>query len=331
VKPALAALFAAALTAAPLGWSEGALVWSVARAGGKAPADGKTDAQALLDQGNHAAGEGDYLTALDRFRAAYARYKSPKLLLNIGAMLRQLGRNVEAATIYDAYLHDPKADPARARDVQRILGEIDEVVARIRVQVNRPGATVRLDGSELTGLDQGAPVLVEPGEHTLVASHPSYPSVVATVRVTRREERVVTLVLVDTPVPAPVRLVQKVTVGIPQRTLGVVTGAIGVAGLALGGVAGTIAAVKNHAAAGHCRNETSCDADGVSLGAVARRSATASTAALSVGGGLLVTGLIVYLTAPGQPAQPNQGAPAAFRFAAAIAGEGPRLRWEGSF
>ena len=55
-----------------------------------------------------------------------------------GTMLRQLGRNVEAAVTYEAYVADPQADPARAKDLERILGEIDAVVARLRVEVNRP-------------------------------------------------------------------------------------------------------------------------------------------------------------------------------------------------
>ena len=314
MKPAGAAVFvavlASALTAAPLTWSGGP-AWNIARA------DEKADAQKLLDQGNRAAGEGDYLTALDRFQAAYARYKSPKLLLNIGVMLRQLGRNAEAAAVYGAYLRDPEADPSRAKDVRRMLGEIDDLVGRIRVRVNRPGATVRLDGRELTGLGEGDAVLVEPGEHTLVAEHPSYPSVVATVRVARREARVVELVLGDP--------------GISQRTIGIVTGALGLAGMAAGGVAGVVAAVKNHAAASHCMNNTSCDAEGVSLGATAKTSATVSTAALAAGGGVLALGLVLYLTSPNPSAKPNRGAQRAFGFVVAVAGGGPSLRWEGVF
>ncbi len=316
------AIVAAAIAVAPVTWSGRTLAPSLAYA------DDKTDAQKLMTQGNQAAGDGDYLVALERFQGAYDRFKSPKILINIGTMLRLLGRNVEAAGVYEAYQRDPGADPARAKDLQRILGEIDAVVGRVRVQVNRPDASVRLDGRELAGLVSGAVVRVEPGEHTLVANHPSFPPSVVTVRVAPREERPVSLLLL--PLEQRTVVVERTYTG-PQRTIGVVLGGIGLAGLAAGGVAGIIAAVKNHAAAAHCFDNTVCDADGASLGATAKSSATASTIALSAGGGLLVTGVVLFLTAPKRPAEPAEGAPAAFNFSAAFAGGGASLRWEGAF
>jgi tetratricopeptide (TPR) repeat protein len=315
----LAAVGAAMLTIAPVGWSGGHLSRSCARA------DDKSEAQRLLTEGNAAAGDGDYLVALERFQAAYQKFKSPKILLNIGTMLRQLGRNVEAVAVYEAYQRDPGADPARARDLQRILREIDAILGRIRVQVSRPDASVRLDGRELPAFVSDTVLRVEPGEHTLVANHPGFPPAMVIVQVPAREERLVVLRVV----PAAERtvVVERVFTG-PQRTIGVVLGAVGLAGLAAGGAAGAVAAVKNHAAAAYCRGNISCDAEGVSLGATARKSATASTVALSAGGGLLATGIILYLSAPRR--RPTDAAPAS-RLAAAVSGDGAALRWEGVF
>jgi hypothetical protein len=315
-------ILAVSMLLVPVTWS------SVARA------DDKAAAQKLLTEGNQAAGDGDYVVALDKFRSAYQVYKSPKILINIGTMLRQLGRNVEAAAVYESYQRDPGADPARAQEIQRILGEIDALVARIHVQINRPDATLRLDGREVTGFVNGTVIRVEPGEHTLVANHPSFPPAVETVRVGPREERVVSLKLV--PLGERTVIVEKVYTG-PQRTIGVVLGGVGLAGLAAGGASGVVAAVENHAAAAHCRANVDCDAQGVSLGKTAKTAATVSTVALSAGGGLLVTGVVLYFTAPSRP-KGDDPAPAASprassfsRFGAIVSGEGAQLRWEGAF
>jgi hypothetical protein len=259
----------------------------------------KLEAQRLLTLGNAAANDGDYVTALKSFQAAYLRYKSPKILLNIGTTQRQLGRNVEAAVTYEAYVKDPQADPARAKDLERILGEIDAVVSRLRVEVNRPDVTVRLDGRELAGFTSGALLRVEPGEHTIVAEHPGLPPAVATVRLHPREEHKVSLLVVAAEQRTVV--VERRVAG-PQRTIGVVIGGVGVAGLVAGAAAGVAAVVQNGAARKHCYQAgAACDQQGSDLGASARTGATVSTIALAAGGGLLATGVILFFTAPSKP------------------------------
>jgi hypothetical protein len=278
------------------------LALSVALASPRARADEaaeKLEAQKLLTLGNAAANDGDYVTALKSFQAAYLRYKSPKILLNIGTTQRQLGRNVEAAVTYEAYVKDPQADPARARDLERILGEIDAVVSRLRVEVNRPDVTVRLDGRELAGFVSGAVLRVEPGEHTIVAEHPGLPPAVATVRLHPREEHKVSLMVVAASTRTVV--VERRVAG-PQRTIGVVIGGVGLAGLAAGAAAGVAAVVENGGAHKHCYQAgAACDQQGADQGASAKTAATVSTIALAAGGGLLVTGVILFFTAPSKP------------------------------
>src|SRR5262249_27229484 len=128
----------------------------------------KLAAQKMLTKGNQLAGEGDYVGALDQFKAAYEKYPSPKILLNIGTTLRQLGRNVESAEVYERYLADPEADKARRKDVERILAEIEAVIGRLRIESEPPADEVRLDGKQLDGFKSGDSIRVEPGEHTVV-------------------------------------------------------------------------------------------------------------------------------------------------------------------
>jgi hypothetical protein len=282
------------------------------------PASDKAAAQKLLTQGNQLTGDGDYLAALEKFRAAYRLFPSPKILLNMATTLRQLGRNVEAAEVYETYLADPGADPARVALARRSLVEIDAVLGKITIQVNLPDAKLHLDGKELTTFKNGDTLRVDPGDHTIVADGGGFPTAVATVHVKQGLALPVALRL------AP-REKQTVFVEGPQRTIAWVVGGVGLAGLAAGGVAGALAIAKNNAAASHCGPSSAgkpevCDSTGFSLGNTAKTSATVSTVALAAGGAALATGVVIYLTVPkprderapsAAPATPTPGAPTA--------------------
>src|SRR5687767_3414897 len=76
-------------------------------------------ARALFKEGNTLHGKGQYAAALEKFYAAYARWKNPKILANIGTAAWELGRYVEAANAYDQFLSQaPANDPSRA-EVER--------------------------------------------------------------------------------------------------------------------------------------------------------------------------------------------------------------------
>jgi PEGA domain len=274
---------------------------------------GRAQAQYLLDSGNRQVGDGDYVGALEHFRAAYKVFPSAKILLNIGTTLRLLGRNDEAATYYETYLRDPAAEPGRVADLRRILGEIEDLVGHLVIKVNRPGATVRLDGVELTGFTNGLRVRVDGGPHTLVADAEGYTTSVLTVSVARREERTVSLELLR---PGERTVVVERIVSGPQRNIGLVMGGLGALAVLGGGAAGIVALAQNKAAQGHCfPSGPMCDQQGIDLDGSARTSATASTVLFSAGGGLVATGLILVFTSPRARVEPASGA-SSLRFSA---------------
>jgi hypothetical protein len=83
-----------------------------------------------------------------------------------------------------------------------------------------------------------------------------------------------------------------------QRTLGVVVVGLGVASVAAGSVFGVIAKSKNDdAVANHCAGNF-CDSQGLTLTSEARSSATAATVSFAAGGVALVTGGVLFFTAP---------------------------------
>ena len=84
--------------------------------------------------------------------------------------------------------------------------------------------------------------------------------------------------------------------------------AVGLAGLAVGGVFGGIAIDKNNDSKAECRPDdpSLCSAKGVDLREKASRAATVSTLGFAAGGALLAGGIVLYVTSPG--AQGSDGA-----------------------
>jgi hypothetical protein len=127
------------------------------------------EARTLFSAGNQHLQDGDYVGALDLFRAAYARYPGARILINIGTTLRQLGRYAEAADAYEAYLHDPAAEPAKKAELTKVLGELDTRVAKLKVTVEGGAAQVRVDGKLVAKPGAVVIVRVDPGPHVISA------------------------------------------------------------------------------------------------------------------------------------------------------------------
>ncbi len=261
-------------------------------------ADPKVEAQEIFALGNQLAGDGDYVTALERFREAYALFASPKILINIGTTLRQLGRNAEAASVYEAALRDPAVDPARRKDVERALAEIDQIVGVMSVRVEPEGAAVRFDGQPLPKDKRGPSFRVDAGTHTVIAERPGMLTVARTVDVVPRQTYTIVIKLMPPgKAPKPVVVVQ--APGRTQRIVGAGIGALGLAGIATGTIFAVLGVQRNDEASLYCyRGGPACTEQGVSLGADARALRFRSSIAYGAGGAALLAGLLVFVTAP---------------------------------
>jgi tetratricopeptide (TPR) repeat protein len=156
------------------------------------------EARALFAEGLQKMDSGDFVGALDRFRAAYARFPSVNILLDIGTMLGQLGRNAEAADAYDAYLRDPAANPAKRPEVEKLLHDLDARVAKLHVVVDGRAAIVRVDGKVVGQTGGVAQVRREPGSHAVSAESEGAPPAVENVMAVAGQEVNVTLHIVPT-------------------------------------------------------------------------------------------------------------------------------------
>jgi hypothetical protein len=261
-----------------------------------ADTDARAAAVALFEEGNRLLGDADYPAALEKFRAAYARFPNPKLLLNIGTTLRQLGRNAEAAAAYEAYLRDPDASPARADEVRRVLADIDASVGRLRIEVSPLDAVVRVDSSRLEAAGGVASARVDVGAHVITVERAGMSTAVQNVTVAAREESRVTIRL-TAPDKRPVIVVGDKQS--PQRLAGALVGGLGAASIVAGAVTGGLALRLAHDVRNQCYGDSNrCSMEGVSLAAKTSVLADTSTITLAAGAGALVLGAVLFATAP---------------------------------
>jgi hypothetical protein len=130
----------------------------------------KAQARLLLAQGNSLFEKGDLKGALVVFRAAYALYPSPKLLVNAAAAERELGDLPGAANDLRRFLDelpDPPDDPFLADKARTDLRALERRLGRIALSGWPPRTTVEVDGKPARD-----PFYVRAGEHHVRAHAP---------------------------------------------------------------------------------------------------------------------------------------------------------------
>jgi len=129
----------------------------------------KQQARMLLSQGNQLFEKGDLRAALADFRAAYALYPSPKLLVNAAAAERELGDLPGAATDLRHFLDDATEDDSSLVDKARAdLRAIEKKCGRIGLAGWPRGTTLEIDGRAARD-----PTYVKPGVHAVKVRSPS--------------------------------------------------------------------------------------------------------------------------------------------------------------
>jgi hypothetical protein len=148
--------------AAALAWIA-IIVGSAAAAGAEDESPEKAQARMLLSQGNQLFERGDLKAALANFRAAYALYPSPKLLVNASAAERELGDLPAAATDLRHFLDDATEDESALLDKARSdLRAIEKKVGRIGIKAWPQRSAIEIDGRIARD-----PTYVRPGAHSV--------------------------------------------------------------------------------------------------------------------------------------------------------------------
>jgi hypothetical protein len=262
-------------------------------------ADPATDADALYQSGKQAMERGDLATACAQLAESQRLDPAAGTLLNLATCEERSGKLAAALTHFrDSRARLPAGDFRMGFADQRI-SELTRRVARMTPALTGtpdPGAVVLCDGTEVARASLGTAMFVDPGKHACLVRAPGRADALVEVVLREGDERTVEL--------AQGARTQRTRDNAPdqgkmQRTLGLVAGGAGVAGIAVGAIFGVLSKGTYDDAKTHCpAGPASCDAQGVQGGDSAHTQATVSTVGFVAGAVLLGGGAALYLTAP---------------------------------
>jgi len=149
-----------------------------------ASAEAKARAQVLLKSGAQSYEAGDLVSALEKFKQAYAEFASPKLLFNIGQTSRELGRDVEAIEAFQHFLAEAGDAPEELKaEAWKSSGELQARLGRVHVECETKGADIGVDGKPIGQAPIKDLVWILPGRHRVTASQSNGKALVQNVEV----------------------------------------------------------------------------------------------------------------------------------------------------
>jgi hypothetical protein len=122
-------------------------------------------AAALMAEGVKQLQAQSYDQALANFLEAYAKFPSPKILLDIASTLAEMGRTADAANTYQRYLGDPATGPERIAEVKQVLVDLDAKLTLLTVRVTPHGSEVSIDAGPFVAVGTALVTRVRPGIH----------------------------------------------------------------------------------------------------------------------------------------------------------------------
>ena len=241
---------------------------------------------------------------------------------NLADCNEKLGKLAAAWSGFTSVASTAKAQnqPDREKVARQRAKALEPRLPKIAVTVAAPppGLEVKRDGVVVGPASFATPVPVDPGAHSISATAPGKQA--WETKITAQEGKlssvsvpplapllvasapIVTTTQADLP-PAPIVTSYPAPSDdrtSPQRTVGWVIGAVGLAGLAVAGGFGVHSIIEHNKAGDHCVGDA-CDAAGVSYRDSAISSGNVATIAAIGGGAAALGGLIVVLTAPKGP------------------------------
>jgi len=315
---------AAAIGAVTLfGW-----VGAPADAAAQASASDKAAAESLFDRGLALMRDGKFQEACRALEQSQSIERGIGTMLYLAECYEKLGRTASAWALFREAASEARAggQNSRAEAGAARAALLEPKLSKLAVQVDpkntMPGFELFRDGQPLSHGMFGVAVPVDPGEHKLEARAPGYLPWSGSTRVGLEGDTATVGVpelqpdtskvaepapqLSSLPSPAastpPDREPMRSS---PQRTAGLVVGAVGIASLGIGSYFGLSALGKKNDAEDRCPDDPCGDKQGVELTEDAKDAATLSNVFMLGGAALAATGIVLYLTAP------SPGAPTA--------------------
>jgi hypothetical protein len=217
----------------------------------------------------------------------------------------------------------------RAND---LIARVSKLTIKVPPEARVAGLQVKLDGAVMSEANWGVATALDPGDHIIEATAPGRMPWSSRVTILPRRTQPVLVVPVLAPetldaswrppmagqTPPPQKQARTDWTLLPQRApeadsgtndgstqrlIGIAAGGVGVAGFAVGAIFGLVSKSKESDSLQYCSptDDTSCKHEGVVMITDAKRDARIANVGFVVGGLGLVTGAVLYLTAP----QPN--------------------------
>jgi hypothetical protein len=293
-----------------------AVAMAVILASGVARADDTGKAIALFDEGQKEMKAGNYEKACKAFEASNRVSADSGTRGNLARCYVQLGKIASAWTLWRE-LSDTAPTPALRADATAQAKKLEPRLAKYTVQVSAPpaGLTVTVAGQAID-LSLDVPVPIDPGSYPVEATAPGRVAWKSQLTAAEGEtSEIVVPKLAATASASASKSAQKPPPDEPKppppsgkpgrgrRILGVAVTVIGVGGLVVGGVFGDQARKHNDKAKVICGGDIDrCEPSGTNDAKRevdrARSAAQISTVAFIGGGALVVTGVVLYITAP---------------------------------
>lgn len=165
----------------------------------------EANADELFDQAQTAFKAGDLQRAYEAYLAAWRIQKSYDIAGNLGNVEMKLGKLHDAAghLSYALRSFPPTGSMAQKNRLAARFEEVRAQVAAVRVVVNRPHATITLDGAPLGVSPLDDEVFVAPGSHTVEAKLWGYKDAHEKIMALKGTSQIVTLALIAAAEPQP--------------------------------------------------------------------------------------------------------------------------------
>jgi hypothetical protein len=217
------------------------------------------------------------------------------ILLNLADCNKRIGKTASAWSAFQEaeFLAKKAQDRDREQYAHDGAASLEPTLSRLRIDVkDTPGLMIRRNDQEVGKGVWGMPFPVDPGPHKIEATAPGYSVWSTTITVGAARD------LQTIEIPGLVKAPEGSLPGSPApglRAAAFVVGGTGAAALLVGGVFGGLAASAASSLKSRCQGDVcATPADQSSLSS-ADTKALVSTVGLSVGAGLLATGVVLFV------------------------------------
>ncbi|HTQ43309.1 MAG TPA: hypothetical protein VMI75_11175 [Polyangiaceae bacterium] len=297
----------------------GAVVGVALLAGAPAARGQGSTAQTQFDYGLAEMEAGRFASGCPALAESYRIDPHPGVLFTLAECENKWGKIASAFTHYEAYIdlfaHMSDEQKAHQRGRDRIAAAQRDALRPLLPQLaialpaGAPaGTAVTRDGDPLGAPSLGVALPVDPGEHVIVAKTPDGVRHETRVTLERGQRRNVVLDLSATPIPTPTTTTTATPTATPTpnpvRTWAWIAGGIGLAGIAVGSIAGAVVMSDASTIHSQCQSDQSCTSSGLSAASQSRTFGVISDVGFAVGGAGLVTSLVLFLLPGPKPVVP---------------------------